>query len=304
MRVLVCLLLLSSIHSLGQNWFDDQSIQATVLLEKKIHGVFQPHGTGFLLFNYKNNRQFTLVTCEHVLKNNHIYVSIQPSPELLDYFENSGDSILELQGTSWELINGVLRTRIELVENKTFVRDSVLDIAAFTLGLQSEVSLYNDADTLTLPICNVRGIPKSGMKIRAEVSLGEDVYFLGFPFLIGTPYGMTLPSNAGFSQASGIYSSNVSNPLLRSGSIGWIDSDQREFLLDAFSYGGNSGSPIFTSRKPFGEGPYLIGMVIGHLGEIVEVDENGPELKGNSGLARCLWMDDILKVVERARLLE
>ena len=81
----------------------------------------------------------------------------------------------------------------------------------------------------------------------------------------------------------------IPNPLVRKGSIAWKSSKNSEFLLDAFSYGGNSGSPIFT-LSDIQNRTYLIGMVTGHLPS---------EKSENIGLAKCIWVDDIMKLVEK-----
>jgi len=86
------------------------------------------------------------------------------------------------------------------------------------------------------------------------------------------------------------------------------------FLLDALSYGGNSGSPIFQ-KVIIGSKPgkldwsdaKLIGMIVGHQSLKIENILNQPnpnELKFevtdidlNIGLARCVYSDDIVYTV-------
>jgi hypothetical protein len=84
------------------------------------------------------------------------------------------------------------------------------------------------------------------------------------------------------------YKVEVPLPLIRSGMIAWLADDSKEFLLDAFSMGGNSGSPIYTNM---GGIAFYIGMIFGHW----ESNNNN-----NIGLARCYWADDVLEVVEKA----
>ncbi len=59
--------------------------------------------------------------------------------------------------------------------------------------------------------------------------------------------------------------------------------------LEAFSYSGNSGSPIYI-QEAHGNPPKLIGIVSGHLRSA------GSD---NMGLATCIWYDEIDEVVTK-----
>ena len=96
------------------------------------------------------------------------------------------------------------------------------------------------------------------------------------------------------------FSDKKINPLVRGGVLAWKSDDSKEFLVDGTSYGGNSGSPVFTQydllhNKP----PALIGMVLGHLAEPVDSTDSIGRI--NEGLARCIWIDDILKLAEKLK---
>ena len=136
------------------------------------------------------------------------------------------------------------------------------------------------------------------MRFEKDLSLGDEIYFVGFPFGIGAHHRI--------------------EPLVRSGSIAWISENSREFLLDAFSFGGNSGSPVFLKRligtKPGvlrWEKPFLVGMITGHHSIRLEnvLTQPDPSVlkfeKGtinlNLGLARCVWVDDILHIANKAQ---
>ena len=158
----------------------------------------------------------------------------------------------------------------------------------------------------SIKICNVKSFPKSFMRLKKDVKLGEDIYFLGYPYMIGTKEGYSINTNIG-SIRSGQYKTDVTTPVLRTGIVSWKSDTNKEFLLDAFSYSGNSGSPVFTKAKFGKPGPDLIGMVIGHLNENLEfedvknINKSKTKTYGNMGLARCLWIDDILDVVKIAK---
>ena len=164
-----------------------------------------------------------------------------------------------------------------MIPNKTFVADKQLDIGVFSINNPNKAF---ENDSIEIKVAELKGIPKSRISYKDKIPLGLDVYFTGFPFSIGTEYGLSL---------TGLYSDEIPNPLVRKGSIAWKSDNNNEFLLDAFSYGGNSGSPIFT-LSDIQNRTYLIGMVIGHLPS---------EQSDNIGLARCIWIDDIMKLVEK-----
>lgn len=268
-------------------WFDNQSIYNTVLLEKiqrdssfipqrdsifilRIDSSFIPHGTGFLIYNYENEARPTLVTCKHLLKGSEIYVVVTADSELISCMKEKRKRFIPIGNSTWMLQGNVLRLRVNLQEGHTYVThpDTSLDIAAIPIGLgaRGETKLLG-AIKLTKTIM----FSKSGIGERSKSNLGEDVYFVGFPFGIG--------------------SKGILCPLVRSGAIAWLSTEGKEFLLDAFSYPGNSGSPVYLKNIPVY--PCLIGMVIGHLGPHYE----------NFGLARCVWVDDILTVVALAKKL-
>ncbi len=118
----------------------------------------------------------------------------------------------------------------------------------------------------------------SKIRFRKDVSLGDEFYFIGFPL--------------------GLFVDKRLSPILRSGTVAWMSDESTHFILDAFSFGGNSGSPVFSKiilgRKPGElnwEDAYLSGMVVGHF-----YDENDHKI--NIGLAKCLWIDEIIKLTE------
>lgn len=301
-KVTQCIILIICITiPLYSQWFDSQTVNATILLEKRVDGVFVPHGTGFVIYNYKNPEYPIVVTCEHVLRNEDIYVTVNADSNLIaDLSRRNIDSIVFVKRT-WILKDGKLRCRVPLTRTPTpsYVIHPTLDIGAFLIDIGA-VTIDNFGNEYK--VCDIKTLPQSRTLKRSEVSLGTETYFVGFPYGIGAKGSI--------------------NPLIRSGSVAWIQDGLNEFLMDAISFSGNSGSPIFTkgtqTPKPNVIGwqsPYLIGMVIGHLGESIEGVITQPNEKVNIiqrtnietqnwGLARCLWYDDIEEVVMKAKNLE
>ncbi len=279
-------------------WINPQSIQTTVLIENE---SLKPHGTGFLLYDYNNSGSFIVVTCSHLIrKHKQFFVRVNADSAIIKYFKekNTPSIIFEKEKSIVSQGNVIFIVDLYNVDgSKLFVQDTTLDIAAFYLrNFQVEEKI----DTLksVYKVTNMLGIPKSQYSYRKDLSLGDEVYFIGFPFGIGTAM--------------------LVEPLIRSGSIAWLSKNSNEYLLDAFSFGGNSGSPIFQKiilgAKPGSlewTPPKLVGMITGHYGLTLDnilTQPNPMELKFekdsvnlNFGLARCVYVDDILKLVNKLK---
>lgn len=281
--LIISLLLIYQVSS-GQtkSYFPEESLNSVVLLEKKIDTTFVPHGTGFLMFSYDTINPFIVVTNEHVLRNNYVYVTVPADQELINYMNSHGIKTITIQNTIWTLYGEKLRHKFDLVENKSFVCNKELDIAAFRIAIGTSIPL---TDTTNLKISAVKGIPKSMIKNKKDIPLGTNTYFIGFPFSIGTDLGWYYK---GF---TGLFSESVPTPLVRNGSVAWSSDKTNIFLLDAFSYSGNSGSPIFT-QSDIQNKPFLIGIISGHL-----PSENSE----NIGLATCTWVDAIVELIDKLK---
>jgi len=102
-----------------------------------------------------------------------------------------------------------------------------------------------------------------------EVTLGEDVYFLGFPVDLKA----TWENNDGFPV-----------PFVKKGVVSAIDKNR--FYLDGHAGPGFSGGPVVRWEKP----NQVIGVVTGHLSSedtVVDIEERGTSYisRGNSGIA-------------------
>jgi len=288
--------LVTNIYS---QWYDLQSTQVTVLLEKEVNGRMETYGTGFLLYNYDNPNTSIVVTCAHLLKRSTIFVSINADSSLISLVKQQTNNVAVIPAKNrvWLIEGNRIRCPVMLMEEpkKTYVKHDSLDIGAFLINYPFR-EIKDDSGKVTLKFSDKLSIPKSGIRLRSNASIGDEVYFVGFPFGIGN--------------------FDFISPLVRSGSIAWFSNEESIFLLDAFSYGGNSGSPIFLKRilsKPGQIGwdsALLAGMIIGHQSLQLENILTQPDPKKlefikskidmNLGLARCVWSDDILKIAEEA----
>jgi hypothetical protein len=272
-------------------WLDPQLLKSTVLLEKIQNNSFVPHGTGILMYNYNNPSELIVVTCAHLIRDKkQISVRVKPDSNFIKVLSQTGQKQLVINNAI--VIGNTLRFLASLESDNCFIHPT-LDIAAFRLIIPPAI-FVTDTSRTRIEMSKLLGIPKSGLEFRKDLLLGDEVYFIGFPL----GYGAT----------------NLVEPIVRSGSIAWLPEEENIFLLDAFSFGGNSGSPIFRKRiigSKVGElswsGSTLIGMIIGHQSIQIENILNQPnqnELKFeitdidlNIGLSSCVYIDDIIETI-------
>ena len=286
-----------------QYWFAEDYLAITVLLEKESDNKLIPHGTGFLLYNYDNPEAYILVTCGHVLKNNHIFVNIPTDTAFQRYYNQNKDRVNLEGGDNYTIEQKAIKLKVLLFKDSTYAVHEKLDIGIFLISIPKY--LYRTSGTnFHIPVTNKTALGWAAILTKKHIKVGQDVYFIGFPFLIGTEIGYGLSYKKRF-YPSLKFNDIVANPVIRSGSVAWMSKNNSEFLIDAFSYGGNSGSPVFTKNRSFMRNDYhvntyskLIGMVTGHLSDEVNDTVDKVETSGNSGLATCIWIDDILDLIK------
>jgi len=272
----------------GSNWFEKESMFSTVLLERELNGTCIHHGTGFVINPYFSKVPI-IITCEHVLKNSSIFITLEVDSIFRNYVRslsqfNQREVLKKLNNnnTIWNISDNYLRVKIDLIKDSTLYRHpDGLDIAAFKTYIPGKFSTKDSIYKIT----NVVQIGISRIAGRNNIKLGDDSYFIGFPFGIGSPKSVF---------SNNRYFTSTPKHLLRKGTIAWLSDDYDEFLLDAMSYGGNSGSPLFQINSNNKDKPpyYLIGIVIGHLEDTLS--------RQNHGLAKCLSSDEIMKVIKLA----
>jgi hypothetical protein len=258
------------------NWFGKSTIYTNVLLQKKENNIFINHGTG-ILYNPDDNKQSYVITCEHVLRNPEIYVVISADSELVKKLNFKNEKGVNIRGCFWELDGQLLRLKIKLIKDTTFIRhpQKEIDLGIFPLQVFSFLTLNTgEIEKFT----KTTFLRDKNFGNKNFLNIGEEIFFSGFPFGLGTD--------------------EILSPIVRSGTISWVSENKDIFLLDAFSYGGNSGSPIFTKMNALSserKRPYLVGMVTGHI------VSSGNE---NIGLATCVSIQKIKELLEMAKKLK
>ena len=272
--------------------FYQTTVNATILLYKKTNGQLKAHGTAFVLYNYNNDSDETiLVTCEHVTHHDTLIAAIPATDSLKNAFiKNKQDKITFETASGKQTIefdgNNLLFT-IPIQSGNNYFKHSHLDLATIFCNLpNSLINKKNEVVSLT----NMKMLPRSYMSEKNEIYGGQDVIFVGFPSGIGTQNGF---------YGTKLYRDMKTNPLFRKGIISWTSENAELFLVDGFSWGGNSGSPIFSIPAEGSAGKF-IGMVIGHLNNEVEINNRVPDsvsrswvphksyIDINNGLAECI----------------
>lgn len=263
-------------YSQTRSYFNQNFLDCIVLLEKVSGDSLLPHGTGISIYNYSDGPYSYVVTCEHVLRNKSIYVTIPAKKEFIDFMINERKNKIGFNGYEWTLKDKRVSIKVDLIIDSTYAVNPELDIGVIKLPHTSSLIYKND----TVGIAILNKITRSAMGSRKGIELGTDIYFAGYPYSIGT--------NIGF-LGTYFFSDSIPNPVLRKGSIAWISENSPYFLLDAFSYSGNSGSPVFTTHDLQNKS-LLIGIVTGHIPSINS---------DNMGLAKCVWIEYINELINR-----
>lgn len=273
--------------SVAQNNFSQDWLKCIVELQKPDSvGVLRTHGTGFCLYNYKSKDFTYLVTCAHVLRNSFIYVRI-PASDSATIKLGKVNGNFNVNGRLWLYDGFSFTTKVDLIKNKTFLVNDTLDIGIVKFPYTG-IFMTTTKDTTNM--VDLTKISNSRIRQKKDVEVGTNIYFVGFPLGIG--------SSAGYYGIKAFSDVKI-NPLVRGGIVAWKSEENSQFLVDGISYSGNSGSPVFSQGDLFGKyQPSLIGMVLGHLSDLTV-----QEADLNQGLARCIWIDEILKLKEKVDLL-
>lgn len=287
MKFLFCVLFNFPFVLYAQNNFSQDWLKCIVELQKPDSTkVLKTHGTGFCLYNYKSSEFTYLVTCAHVLRNPFIYVRI-PASDSATVKLGKVKANLNVEGRIWFYDGFSFTTKVDLIKNKTFLVNDTLDIGIVKFPY-SGIFMITPKDTFSL--ASLTKISNSRIRVKKDVEVGTNIYFVGFPLGIG--------SSAGYYGIKAFSDVKI-NPLVRGGIVAWKSDENSQFLVDGISYSGNSGSPVFSQGDLFGKHqPSLIGMVLGHLSDLTV-----QEADLNQGLVRCIWIDEILKLKDKIDLL-
>jgi hypothetical protein len=176
------LFFLLTTNYLNGQWLNEATLNSTVLLEKIENNNISPYGTGFLFYNYNNTPDVIVVTCAHLIKNkNIISVRLNPDSTLIKILSEKEKKGTIIQNAIIE--KNSIRFIVDLAKNPSYIHPT-LDIAAFTFKMPF---IYDKSDTIIKPLklADFSLIPKSILKKRSELSLGDEVYFIGFPLGYG-----------------------------------------------------------------------------------------------------------------------
>jgi len=264
---------------------------AAILLYKKKDGHLIPHGTAFLLYNYDSGSDETmLITCGHVTYPDTLIAAIPAADSLRNALRGRKQTSIKITSkTGVQTIafdgNNLLFS-IPVNPGINCYRHPYLDLATIFCNLTA--SLMDDQNNI-IALTNLKILPKSYISEKKEMYAGQEITFVGFPSGIGTQDGFF---------GSRLCRDPRTNPLFRKGIISWTSEKDDLFLVDGFSYGGNSGSPVFSVPNAESAGK-LIGMIFGHLNDQVEINstisdtmdvkiESTSNLHINNGLAQCI----------------
>jgi hypothetical protein len=269
--------------------------KCVVMIEKersKLDGTLDTvaHGTGFIFFDSTLGGYF-LVTNRHILKNrDKIFIRLNKAE-----FDPQKDKVSYLREPC-PLIGKDSKPLWKGHPNQN------IDVAAVKLLLPNK------------KINNTR-LEYPRFKNFDNLEVGEDVYFFGFPLGVSG-----LKGRGDFPiLRSGI----VSYKSFESTWIGDIIIDSSMFLIDGFSFGGNSGSPVLTRFTPFTKTKkaMLAGIISGHIplvdsiiveknlfflqpqGDTVLIKKrpNTLTFEHNTGLAIAICADRIRETLEQFR---
>ena len=290
------------ITKLNAEWFEQETLRSILLFEKLTDKGYRPHGTGFLVGARSDTSIYRYdmriaITNKHLLHGREeVYVSIPATDEFIKYTKSAGTKQVKVKSRMWSLDGKRLRTKFETIINdkKMYaVHDNpAIDIAAFQLN---PPGIITTDDGKEVKVSNIALLGDSFVGSNKEIRLGRETYFVGFPW--------------GFGSLDPI------SPVVRSASVAWIDPCHGEYWLDAISLGGNSGSPVFTKTQKLQddelEHAKLVGIIFGHHGDkrqLISIDTSCQahiellEIE-NSQLARAVFINDILIVIDKAKKL-
>ncbi|MGN6437254.1 MAG: trypsin-like peptidase domain-containing protein [Agriterribacter sp.] len=276
---IVAIILVSNLNVFGQQRIEDIS-SIVVLVEKEdSFGNLIVHGTGFLLVSETEAGKSIFVTNEHLLKNQFIYLRMPVSDSARDILVKSRQTSFSVDNRFWTFDGFNLYTKVNLTDGSVKVaKDIQKDIAVFSIG--ASITTLNNGKALQ--VIKNNSLRRDLVGAREGPFLGDDIMFIGFPYAIGSRTGY---------KGGGNYSSVVPMPVVRKGSLAWKKDGSSYFLVDGFSYSGNSGGPVFKYDR---ENPELIGVVSAHL-----KDEGLPMADVNYGLVHCVRIEEVLELIKR-----
>ena len=155
--------------------FYKRTINATILLYKKTNGQLKAHGTAFILYNYNDKSDETiLITCEHVTHHDTLIAAIPATDSLknaclknnqttISFASESGTQIIDFDG------NNLLFT-IPIETGNNYYKHSRLDLATIFCNLPA--SLVNKNKEV-VSLTNMKTLSKSSIAQKDEIYAGK-----------------------------------------------------------------------------------------------------------------------------------
>lgn len=284
--LLVPFILITLVLEAQKNGFSQIALKSVVELQVIDKGKIETHGTGFLLLDYKDSSSVIIVTNSHLLKRGYIILRI-PATDTAKYFMSSNNlkKLNTFSNSNWQFDTLSFSRYIEFKKDSNMIEDISKDIAVIRV---SKLDIMISTNGFSRKMVDFFKIGKDDIGSLKTTEVGDKAFFIGFPFGIGGKNGY---------YASGIWAGKKLNPLVRTASVALVDDTNYEFLLDGFSYSGNSGSPVFSAAD-YDNGMKLIGIVAGHLKNPFVVDD---KVDINHGLVRCVWIDNVLELIKKLK---
>jgi S1-C subfamily serine protease len=251
MCVLIILAALSRVYGQGEvpelpTFWDKTVVLIEKFYQRDGRTGTEPHGTGFFLNDDNVPYNSYLVTNAHLLINK--------------------DSVSILYNKADE--KGIARKTLVLVESKSGAR---------------MWKKHPQEDIAIVPIKGLIGSDARAWNFSRILSseslfIGEEVYFFGFPLGLKSIIG------------------KGSRPVLRKGIVSFKAQEPtpigdevlsvNQYLIDGFSFGGNSGSPVVTPANMPRKRARLVGIIFDHVRDfqlfIVANDTLYAEFKGDT----------------------
>lgn len=270
--------------------------RSTILIYKqtKPNNSLVPHGVGFFLYNYSTTDPrigYPMATCKHLTYADTLVLAVPTTDSLKHLLRKNKQTVFQAHdpigfSVFYDFDGTNFLYKIPLKIDSNLFRHPSLDLAIIFANPPSLILQENQS---LIRLTNLVAIPSSAIANNDEIIPGSDAVFIGFPFGIG--------SKSGF-RNSNLYRDEKVNALFRRGLISWVSESSSDFLMDGFSFGGNSGSPIFSTISFSNTTSKLLGMVTGHLNDpmnIISVDTLTGMSKAtnlyatpNNGLAQCI----------------
>jgi len=100
-------------------WYDQKSLNATILIEKEVNSQIVPLGAGILMLNYKDRSTAVVITCAHLLNRSSIIITLNADSSFIKYCQDYGKKKIVGEKLIWELVENKVRAAV-FMEKKQY----------------------------------------------------------------------------------------------------------------------------------------------------------------------------------------